>query len=697
MARKRKQVPRIIQFSSHKIWIYFIVFSTIYFWCVFFASQAPFLRFFTNIWSFFVGPWWSHIMAWLVWAYWVALFLRHSTLWTIVKQLVVIAILLSALFNFSIVWQTNIAYETAWGRLSWPIIAYFFPLLWNSFIANIVIVWWLMARLVRVRRTLWIDVPTINISESVAKLKQNIPEKSKPQPEKVISQPSTNNSFKTSLKQAVLQKLWQNKIEPEKSTYQPIVYPTSKPVFPISLLEKPVYAIAWDDIKIAAQAEMIKSKLAEFGIPVHLDGRNIWPSIVQIKIRPDTWVKIALIENHKPDIMAALKTKSLRIIAPIPGTDVIGLEIPNPAPVTVRLSEILWSAQFAQTMKSWLMNLSIGKTVDGTLLIKSLDSMPHLLVAWATWQWKSVWINDFIVSLLYQNSPDEVKFIMVDPKQVEMELYSWLPYQLCPIITDPEIALKALKRCAVEMDDRYTLLKNNRVRNLAEYTEKTWERLPRIVIIIDELADLMMTGKKKDVEIVIARIAQKARAIGMHLILATQRPSVNVITGLIKANIPTRISFGVVSQIDSRTILDMKWAEDLVGKWDLLYMDPGTKFPTRVQAPFIETQEIEKIVQSIKNKYLNGIEENHIYHPWLMRLLESKWAIIWYVWGEEWDDEDLCNQAIDLIRDSRRASTTFLQKKLSIGFARASRIMDILEERWVVWPQDGAKAREVLV
>jgi DNA segregation ATPase FtsK/SpoIIIE-like protein len=679
--------------------------------------------------------------------YGVALLRERIGLNAAVKQILWFSFLISALIN-STMMSDKLAWYPGW-YLSWPVIEYVFPLFGSNIIANIILIVLLLSWIVWAWNTAWVQLPTVTISQpenitskqqQAAKNQQNVnvwglmnsvaswlksvadrmtqsssePAKSPASMNHTIQQqPAMDRSeqhdshawvwwdLKSAIKDKLMNKLWHQVAAVSQVTYTAPVYPKSKPVFSIWLLEKPNPELRTDDVKIAMQAEMIRAKLAEFDIPVTIDGWNVGPSIVQIKIRPDTWVKISAVENHKPDIMAALKTRSLRIIAPIPGTDVVGLEIPNPQPVVVRLSEVMWSNEFADRMKKSLLQLSIGKTVDGWLLVRSLEEMPHLLVAWATGQWKSVWINDFILSLMYQNSPDEIKFIMVDPKQVEMELYSGLPYQLCPIITDPEVALKALKWCAVEMDERYTILKNHRVRNLKEYAEKTGENLPRIVVVIDELADLMMTGKKKDVEIVIARIAQKARAVGMHLILATQRPSVNVITGLIKANIPTRISFGVVSQIDSRTILDMKGAEDLMGRWDLLYMDPSTKFPVRVQAPLVDTPEIERIAQAIKDKYLNGVEEDQIYHPWLMKILESKaWMWIgWFGWdfADESDDDQLCNAALELISDSRRASTTFLQKKLSIGFARASRIMDMLEERWVVGPQEWSKPREVLI
>jgi len=292
----------------------------------------------------------------------------------------------------------------------------------------------------------------------------------------------------------------------------------------------------------------------------------------------------------------------------------------------VRLREVIDGLEFNKAINDNFTNLSIGKGINGNHIIKPLEKMPHLLVAGATGSGKSVGVNDFIVSLIYQNTPSELKFIMVDPKQVELGMYEGIPYLLAPIITKPDKAVKVLKWAVNFMEERYNLLKEKKVRNLDEYNKKVGdkEKMYRLVIIIDELADLMMSGNKKDTENYITRIAQKARAVGIHLILATQRPSVNVITGIIKANIPTRIAFGVVSQIDSRTIIDSKGAEDLVGKGDLLYTDPTSKYPIRVQAPFISTGETEDVVRAINDKYMSNLTESDIYHPEIMRILESK-------------------------------------------------------------------------
>lgn len=301
---------------------------------------------------------------------------------------------------------------------------------------------------------------------------------------------------------------------------------------------------------------------------------------------------------------------------------------------------------------------------------------------------------------MYQNTPSELKFLMVDPKQVELELYSGLPYLLAPIVFEPEKASKLLKWTVNEMERRYGLLKEKRVKNIDEYNHKIiGEKMFRIVFVIDELADLMMIqSTKKDVETCITRIAQKARAVGIHLIVATQRPSVNVITGLIKANIPTRIAYWVVSEIDSRTIIGRKWAEALVGKWDLLYIDPSTKHPVRIQAPFVSTEEIEKVVQTLKNKYMSGLTEDDIYNQEIVNMLESKLeAGEGMFWGWNGDDDDLIEQAIQVIAETRKASATLLQRKLGVGFARAARIMDQLEDRGIIGPQDWAKPRDIFM
>ncbi|MBS8122049.1 DNA translocase FtsK [Candidatus Vampirococcus lugosii] len=482
---------------------------------------------------------------------------------------------------------------------------------------------------------------------------------------------------------------------------QKLSFPEDKPSFDINILddEQDQSQYELDDNYLSEKANSIINKLDEFMIPVSFEGYNIGPTVIQIKIKPEAGIKISRIENLKKDLALGLKTKSLRILAPIPGTEFIGIEIPNPKPQIVALSQILGSKELGNNMSNHLTNLSLGKGIDGNIVIKPLEKMPHLLVAGATGSGKSVGVNDFILSLLFQNSPSELKFIMVDPKQVELGMYEGIPYLLSPIITEPEKAVKILKRAVEFMNSRYQKLKKTKVRNIDQYNQKVpkEEKMYRLVIIIDELADLMMSSNKKDTENYIARIAQMARAVGIHLIVATQRPSVNVITGVIKANIPTRIAFGVVSVVDSRTILDSKGAEDLVGKGDMLYMDTTTKFPMRIQAPFVDTDETENVVSSIKEKYMQGLKEEDIYHPEIINILESKPEYAGGGNGSDGGDDELIEQAIQIITETRKASATMLQRKLGIGFARAARLMDILEERGIVGPVDGAKPREIYV
>jgi len=513
-----------------------------------------------------------------------------------------------------------------------------------------------------------------------------------------ITRTHEDQTLKSIIKDKIKKKI-QKKDDARTLQQLHINFPKDKPSFDSTLLTKdPETTVTVSEEWLYEKSQAIKNKLAEFNIDVSIEWFNVGPTVLQIKIKPPAGIKISKIENLKKDLSLALRTKSLRILAPIPGTDSVGIEIPNPKPQMVRLREVIEWLEFTKAINKSFTNLAIGKGIEGNHIVKPLEKMPHLLVAGATGSGKSVGINDFITSLIYQNTPSELKFIMVDPKQVELGIYEWIPYLLAPIITKPDKAVKVLKRAVNFMEERYSLLKEKKVRNLDEYNKKVSdkEKMYRLVIIIDELADLMMSGNKKDTESYITRIAQKARAVGIHLILATQRPSVNVITGIIKANIPTRIAFGVVSQIDSRTIIDVKWAEDLVGKWDLLYTDPSSKYPIRVQAPFISTGETEDIVRAINDKYMSNLTENDIYHPEIMRILESKWEYAWP--GDVSDaDEELISQAIDIIARTRKASATMLQRKLGIWFPRAARLIDVLEERGIVGPQEGAKAREILI
>ena len=551
------------------------------------------------------------------------------------------------------------------------------------------------------RPTITISRPDISTDDILEKVSQATGKVVQATGKVVQATSSWGSLLKEMFKTKVTQKIEEKKPKPV------ISFSGDKPTFGYSALESNLgNQQTVDENFLVEKAKALQTKLSEFWVPISIEGFDIWPSIVQIKIKPEEGIKISAIEGLSNDIKLSLKSKSLRIIAPIPGTDMIGIQIPNPKASMVRLGDIISTEEFSMQMKKNSTNLSLGKGIDGSVQVKALESMPHLLVAGATGSGKSVGINDFIVSLMFQNTPAELKFLMVDPKQVELEMYSGLPYLLAPIVYDSGKAIKLLQWTVEEMEKRYSTLKDQRVRNLDEYNQKMdaegQEKMYRIVFIIDEMADMMLSSSanRKEVENCINRLAAKARAVGIHLILATQRPSVNVITGLIKANIPTRIAFGVVSEVDSRTILGRKGAEDLVGKGDMLYMDPSTKFPIRIQAPFVSTEEIERVVSQLRNKYMQNLTEEDIYHPEIIAALESKVETARGVLsggGDGGNDEDLVNQAIQVIVETRKASATLLQRKLNVGFARAARIMDVLEERGIIWPQEGAKPRDIFI
>ena len=643
--------------------------------------------------------------------------------------------LISAFLNVRL-WtlQTPINYTANGGYFSWPLIWLLERWLKNgsqSYITAIyaIVIVLLLGAIVYLLYVLNVrlpKLPKINIEQSEKPIKKEKKTDSKEdeRPTITISRPdiSTDDILEkvsqatgkvvqaTSSWGSLLKEMFKTKVTQkieEKKPKPMISFSGDKPTFGYSALESNLgNQQTVDENFLVEKAKALQTKLSEFWVPIAIEGFDIWPSIVQIKIKPEEGIKISAIEGLSNDIKLSLKSKSLRIIAPIPGTDMIGIQIPNPKASMVRLGDIISTEEFSIQMKKNSTNLSLGKGIDGSVQVKALESMPHLLVAGATGSGKSVGINDFIVSLMFQNTPAELKFLMVDPKQVELEMYSGLPYLLAPIVYDSGKAIKLLQWTVEEMEKRYSTLKDQRVRNLDEYNQKMeaegQEKMYRIVFIIDEMADMMLSSSanRKEVENCINRLAAKARAVGIHLILATQRPSVNVITGLIKANIPTRIAFGVVSEVDSRTILGRKGAEDLVGKGDMLYMDPSTKFPIRIQAPFVSTEEIERVVSQLRNKYMQNLTEEDIYHPEIIAALESKVETARGVLsggGDGGNDEDLVNQAIQVIAETRKASATLLQRKLNVGFARAARIMDVLEERGIIWPQEGAKPRDIFI
>lgn len=446
-----------------------------------------------------------------------------------------------------------------------------------------------------------------------------------------------------------------------------------------------------DEKLLRENADTIKKKLVQFGIDVVMHEVNVGPTVIQYTLKPNAAVKLSKITTLKNDLALALAAERIRIEAPIPGKSLVGIEVPNSYRATVYMREILESAEFTDSQSK--LTLPLGRDVSGRPIIANLENMPHLLIAGATGSGKSVAMNVFLTALLYQNSPKELKLILIDPKRVELSCYNSIPHLLSPVIQDPDKAAISLRWVVAEMSRRYTDLSASRVRNIAEYNElpEVVDKMPRIIVVIDELADLMMSSGK-EVEASICRIAQMARAVGIHLIIATQRPSVDVITGLIKANIPCRIAFAVSSSIDSRTILDGGGAEDLVGRGDMLYLPPGKNKPTRVQGIYVSTKEIEAVTNRIKltiePEYNESITSSAVASQKLVGIPDSS----------DGDDEDsLYSEAFRVVKESRKASASLLQRRLKVGYARAARLIDLLEENGVVGPADGAKPRRILM
>ncbi len=434
---------------------------------------------------------------------------------------------------------------------------------------------------------------------------------------------------------------------------------------------------------------VIQRTLENFGIPVDMDETKVGPTVTQYTFKPADGVKLSRITTLNNDLSLALAAHPLRIEAPIPGKALVGIEVPNKTKAMVGLKELLEDKEFYNRKND--LNIALGKDVSGSASFYDITRMPHLLVAGATNSGKSVCLNSIIVSLLYQNDPESLRFIMVDPKRVELTVYDGIPHLMTPVITKVDKTINALRWCLNEMDRRFDVLQNFKKRNIQEYNKSSKDKMPYIVFIVDELADLMVTAGR-DIEGSIIRLAQMARAVGIHLILATQRPSVDVITGLIKANMPTRIAFSVASGVDSKTILDSLGAEKLLGKGDMLFQTPEIAKPRRLQGAYVSDNEIHHIVSYIKEKagefeYVEGITD-----PQRVRGV----AGVGMEGGEEQGD-DLAIEAANIIVEAGKASATFLQRKLSVGYARAAKILDILEEMGVVGPANGAKPREIML
>ena len=450
-------------------------------------------------------------------------------------------------------------------------------------------------------------------------------------------------------------------------------------------------------------ATKLQKTLYSFGVSAKVENVSVGPAITRYELKPAEGVRVSKIANLADDIALNLAAETIRIEAPIPGKQAVGIEVPNTEKETVHLRDVLESDEF-QGNKSKL-SVGLGKDVAGNTMVADIAKMPHVLIAGATGSGKSVCINTIITSIIYNSKPSEVKLLMVDPKIVELSVYNGIPHLLIPVVTDPKKAAGALAWAVQEMENRYGVFASKGVRDLKGYNaaiekenknkpeEEKVGKLPQIVIIIDELADLMMVAAK-DVEDAICRLAQKARAAGMHLVIATQRPSVDVITGIIKANVPSRIAFAVSSQVDSRTILDMAGAEKLLGKGDMLFYPSGSPKPTRVQGAFVSDDEVEKIVDFVKS---NG-EAN--YNNDIIESIENSNKTEKELALEQEADDDtdpFLMQAIEEVIQSGQASTSYIQRKFKVGYARAGRIIDQMEERGVISGYQGSKPRQVLM
>jgi S-DNA-T family DNA segregation ATPase FtsK/SpoIIIE len=457
----------------------------------------------------------------------------------------------------------------------------------------------------------------------------------------------------------------------------------------IDLLEKKQRPADAGDVK--GNAQIIKDTLAEFNIDVDMEGANIGPKVTQYTLKPPAGVKLTRITALETNIALNLAAQAIRIEAPIPGQRAVGIEVPNQRAADVRLFGILESRNWKSTNSP--LGFAVGRDIAGTAVVSELDKMPHLLIAGQTGSGKSVMINTLLSSLLYRNDPSNMKLILVDPKQVELTPYNDIPHLLTPVITQPEKCISALKWAVGEMERRYTLLAEVGQRNIAGYNvlKKEEGQMPYVIIVIDELADLMMVAAR-DVEALIVRLAQKARAIGIHLVLATQRPSVDVITGLIKANIPARIAFTVASQVDSRTILDQIGAEKLLGQGDMLMLTPQMSKPKRIQGAFVSDEEVMKVTDYIRMQRPPEYDEEIVAQP---VQLGGKGGIVMDMDGG--GDDDLYRDAVRVVIESGKASASLLQRRLRVGYARAARLVEMMEEQGIVGPADGARPRDVLV
>jgi DNA segregation ATPase FtsK/SpoIIIE, S-DNA-T family len=446
---------------------------------------------------------------------------------------------------------------------------------------------------------------------------------------------------------------------------------------------------------IEGNKKVIKDTLAHFGITVDMGDTRVGPTVTQYTLKPANGVKLSAIDNLQRDLALALAASNIRIEAPISGQSLVGIEIPNTIKSQVRLRDIIQTHKFIHFDGE--LAVAVGQDVAGQNLVYSLSKMPHLLVAGATGSGKSVWINGMLLSLLYRYSPQEMQLVLVDMKRVELKLYDSVPHLLAPVITDAEKAINALKWTVLEMDRRYKLLEEQGKRNIKDYnksaTSNKIEALPYVVFVIDELGDLMMLAKA-EVEPIVVRLTQMSRAVGIHLVLGTQRPDTHVVTGLIKANVPSRIAFAVASQIDSRVILDQAGAEKLLGQGDGLFMSPSSMYAVRFQGPNVDENEVRKCVEFLKRQ----AQENHNYNnlnPVITQTPKVKVNVPGMATKDDSETDDVFEEAKRLVIQYQKASASFLQQMMGIGYPKAARIIQQLEETGVIGPQNGSKPRDV--
>ncbi|NQT76057.1 MAG: DNA translocase FtsK [Candidatus Omnitrophica bacterium] len=436
---------------------------------------------------------------------------------------------------------------------------------------------------------------------------------------------------------------------------------------------------------LEANARILEDTLHDFGIEVKVVNITKGPVITRYEAQPAPGVKVHRITALSDDIALVMKASAIRIVAPIPGKSAVGIEVPNQSSSLVYLKELLESAEYQKKAAGSKLAIALGKSISGNSVVADLGNMPHLLIAGTTGSGKTVCVNSLIMSMIYNATPDELKFIMVDPKKVELAVYNGLPHLLCPVVTDSKKASGALLWVVNEMEERYKLLAKATARNIDIFNEKSADKIPYIVVIIDELADLMMVAQQ-EVENAITRLAQLSRAVGIHIVLATQRPSVDVVTGVIKANFPARISFKVASKVDSRTVLDMNGADKLLGKGDMLFLQPGREKPIRAQGTLLTDPEIERVVNALKE------QREPIYDD---EILEQQKKSVSGRAG--FSKDEFFDEAVKMVIETGQASVSMLQRRLRLGYTRAARLIDAMEEEGIVGPFRGSKPREILI